>query len=256
MTKSAQSSVIDVRQRDLEHGRLLFAVSPNIEPSQDMRMRRMEEIDALARHLYDRLVRDGFWPSGAELLVTLGAKPQEAFGFATPLPGYSSSWDSKQFEDATCLSSRRFIRAIAPSAPVKRYLAEFNRLGRRHTWSHEARSSRLAGRLDLSMTRERFEASLTVTGPAGVSTFPVFQCEADASNWIELFGKMSVTNRRVTIAAETGQVVRVVRTGRTFVSWTGKGRDRQRFVVDVGASGAKVLREFVLKRLQRRKHLR
>ena len=253
-TSEASSSLVKIRQTDLGKGRLVLVVSQDTEPDQSIRIVRMNETYALAEFLYDKLCSGGFWRRGTELVVTLGPPLHEP-SFATPLPGYSSKWNSKQFEDAACLAARRFVRAIAPSAPVNRYLAEFNRLGRTYRWSHEAKSSRLAARLDLSLTRERFESSLTVTGPEGATTFPVLQSEPNANNWIVLFERLSVTNRRVTITAETGQWVRVVRTGRPFVSYTGRGRDRQRFIVDVGPSGAKVLREFDLKRFTMKQYI-
>lgn len=248
---AANSQMVHVQRAEMEQGRFLMAISHDIERDHGTRLRRMTELDALGRHLRVRLCRDGFWPEAKELAVTFGEEPfpfAEDSQFAVLLPGYSSKWSSRRFEDAACVAATQVLKAIAPRAPSKQYLAEFERLRRTFSWSHRAETQGAAAELEFSLTRNSFKARLKVAHGVVKQDFPVFRSGADTSDWGALFGKLRITNRQVVIEAVSGTFVRVVRKGRAAARWTGRDESLERFVVGLEPAGPRVTQKFELNR--------
>jgi hypothetical protein len=251
-TPIALSSVFDMRRASEGVGRALILVSYEIEPEHGTRLSRMDEVSALGRYLRSRLCDDGFWPKDKDLWITVGERQSPVADdshFAVTLPGYSSAWSAKRFEDAVCLAAKRFIRMLAPRAPVGRYLADFERGGRLFSWSCMAGlKTGSTATLTCDLSRNRFRAWLRVAVPTqGESLFKVYQSGAGDSEWVDLLRKLRVSKAAVTIEADPRMFVRVFRHGRSSARWTGDGASLERFVVDLATQPPRVVQEFKLK---------
>lgn len=245
-------SVFDIRKVEQAKGRALILVAHAIEADHGTRLSRMDEAAALSGYLRQRLCNDGFWPESKDLTITLGERQSPVADdahFAVTLPGYASTWSARRFEDAVCLAAKRFVRLVAPGAPIGRYLLDFERGGRLFSWSYRAGlETGAAAELECDLSRDRFRASLNVTTETEPSRrFQVYQCGADSSEWFDLFRKVRVSKTAATVEADPRMFVRVVRNGRSAAKWTGNGASLERFVVELGPKRPHVVRKFQLK---------
>lgn len=197
----ASSSVLDLQKVELAKGRLGIFVSPEIESEHGVRLTRIDEVAALGGYLRSRLCGDGFWPRDRELTITLGERQSPVADdshFAVTLPGYSSAWSGKKFEDGVCVAARRFLRLVAPRAPAGRYLADFERGGRIFSWSYLAESKKgVVARLGCALSRTRFKAWLSVTTESGrTSRFKVFESGPGHFRLVRSIRKVARLERR------------------------------------------------------------